>query len=73
MALKIQHGAFSSAACFSRVLKNDWNSHFTVKTPWGRHPGEGRGPVFCLKNQIVQKSPGFRPPDWTLPGQAPPE
>jgi hypothetical protein len=56
-----------------RVMKKDWNSHFTVKTPWGRHPDEGRAPVFCFKYQIVQKISGFRLPDWTLPGQAPPE
>src|SRR5208337_2939970 len=29
--------------------------------PRRTHPGESRGPVFCLKNQIVQKSSGFRP------------
>jgi hypothetical protein len=28
--------------------------------PYRRHPGESRGPVFYFKNQIVQKSSGFR-------------
>ncbi|MGO9415333.1 MAG: hypothetical protein ACLP51_09385 [Syntrophobacteraceae bacterium] len=32
-----------------RMLKNDWNSHFTVKTPWGRHPGAGDCVIIGLR------------------------
>jgi hypothetical protein len=38
---------FSYRFTLSRMLKKDWNSHFTLKTPWGRHSGE-RTRVFSV-------------------------
>ena len=49
-----------------KALLDRINRRASCRTQQNRHSGDIRGPVDLEK-------PGFRLPDWTLPGQAPPE